>query len=336
MSDPVGQALALWGLEAAECSFVAGRENRVYRVRAATGDLALRIKRPGYRQEDELLSELAWLEAMDRAGLHVPRPLPSRGGRLLERLEAGFVDVVEWMPGKPMGKSRAPLALENREAVFSALGREMARLHAACDAWRRPAGFRRCHWDIDGLLGEAPVWGRFWDNPTLDPGTQELFARFRDAARDRLASAGAALDTGLIHADLVRENVLLDGPTIQLIDFDDGGFGFRQFDIATVLLKSIAEPDYRALKDALIDGYRSQRPLDLSLLDLFIAIRALTYVGWIVPRIHEEGGADRNARFVAEARDLCAACFQDTWRFKGGRTDDENHSGHRHIRHQGG
>lgn len=319
MSDAIGQALALWGLEAAECSFVAGRENRVYRVRAATGDLALRIKRPGYRQEDELMSELAWLNAMDRAGLHVPRPLPSCEGRLLERLGAGFVDLVEWLPGKPMGKSRAPLALENREAVFFALGREMARLHAACDAWQRPAGFRRCHWDIDGLLGEAPVWGRFWDNPTLDPQTKELFTRFRDAARTRLASAGASLDTGLIHADLVRENVLLDGPAIQMIDFDDGGFGFRQFDMATVLLKSVAEPDYPALKAALIDGYRSQRPLDLSLLDLFIAIRALTYVGWIVPRFHEDGGADRNARFVAEARDLCAGYFLDTMAFQGGR-----------------
>ncbi len=318
MSDPVRQALALWGLEAAECSFVAGRENRVYRVTTSTGDHALRIKRPGYRQEGELLSELAWLEAMDRAGLHVPRPLPSRGGNLLERLGAGFVDVVEWMPGKPMGKSRAPLALENREAVFWALGREMARLHAACDAWQRPAGFRRCHWDIDGLLGEAPVWGRFWDNPTLDRQTKDLFFRFRDVARDRLAKAGAALDPGLVHADLVRENVLLDGPTIQLIDFDDGGIGFRQFDMATVLLKTIAEPDYQSLKASLIDGYHSQRPLDLSLLDLFIAIRALTYVGWIVPRIHEDGGADRNARFVSEARDLCAACFQDSMAFQGG------------------
>lgn len=319
MSDPVGQALALWGLETAECSFVAGRENRVYRVRTATSDLALRIKRPGYRQEDELVSELAWLEAMDRAGLHVPRPLPSRGGKLLERLGAGFVDVVAWLPGKPMGKSRAPLVLENREAVFFSLGREMARLHAACDAWQRPAGFRRCHWDLDGLLGETPVWGRFWDNPTLDPQTKELFTRFRDAARNRLASAWSALDMGLIHADLVRENVLLDGPVIQLIDLDDGGFGFRQFDMATVLLKTISEPDYRALKDSLIDGYHSQRPLDLSLLDLFVAIRALTYVGWIVPRIHEDGGADRNARFVAEARDLCAACFQESMAFQGGR-----------------
>jgi Ser/Thr protein kinase RdoA (MazF antagonist) len=310
MTGDARAALALWGLEEAACSFVAGRENRVFRVQTETQDYALRIKRPGYRDADELKSELDWLEAMDKAGLHVPTPRPSRQGRLLEPLGDGYVDVIDWLPGKSLGKSRAPLFLEDRTAVFHALGAETARLHAACDAWSRPPGFRRCRWDIDGLLGEAPLWGRFWENPALDASTRSLFLRFRDAARDRLVDALGNLDTGLIHADLVRENVLLDGPTIRMIDFDDGGFGYRLFDLATVLLKNLAEPDYPQLKAALIAGYHSQRPLDLSLLDLFLAIRALTYVGWIVPRIHEDGGAERNARFIDEARGQCVACFE--------------------------
>ncbi|WP_435256646.1 phosphotransferase enzyme family protein [Thioclava sp. FR2] len=312
MTKDVHEALALWGLDGAECSFVAGRENRVYRVRSASGDHALRIKRPGYRDEDELHSELAWLEAMDKAGLHVPRPRPSRQGRLLERLGDGFVDLVDWLPGTPMGKSRSPLTLRNRTAVFQKLGAEMARLHDACDAWHRPEGFRRCHWDIDGLLGDAPLWGRFWENPTLDAPTRHLFLQFRQVARDRLAHAGNTLDAGLIHADLVRENVLLDGHVIRMIDFDDGGFGFRLFDLATVLFKNLAEPDYPELKAALIAGYHGQRPLDLSLLDLFLVLRALTYVGWIVPRITEDGGAERNRRFIEEAKGLCADYLEAT------------------------
>ncbi|MCC5964528.1 MAG: phosphotransferase [Natronohydrobacter sp.] len=312
MSDPVREALTLWGLEGADCSFVAGRENRVYRVRSASGDHVLRIRRPGYRDEAELHSELAWLAAMDEAGLHVPKPCLSRHGRLLERLGDGFVDLVGWLPGTPMGHSRAPLTLGNRTGVFHALGAEIARLHAACDGWHRPAGFRRCRWDIDGLTGEAPLWGRFWENPVLDAPTRDLFLRFRQTARERLVLALGRLDSGLIHADLVRENVLLDGPVIRMIDFDDGGFGFRLFDLATVLLKNLAEPDYPALKAALISGYHSQRPLDLSDLDLFLALRALTYVGWIVPRMEEDGGAARNARFIAEAKSLCAAYFDAT------------------------
>jgi Ser/Thr protein kinase RdoA (MazF antagonist) len=305
MTEAAAEAMSLWGLEGAKCSFVAGRENRVYRVRAATGDYALRIKRQGYREERELLSELEWLEAMDKASLQVPRPLLSLAGRLLERTADGFVDIVGWLPGRPLGKSRMPLSLDDRTGAFRALGVETARLHLACDAWARPQAFQRCHWNIDGLLGDAPVWGRFWENPTLDPHARALFTEVRQVARRQLAPAETALDYGLIHADLVRENVLLDGGIIRMIDFDDGGFGFRLFDLATILLKNLAEPDYPALKSALLDGYLSLRALDLFLLDLFIVLRALTYVGWIVPRMDEDGGSGRNERFVAEAVGLC-------------------------------
>jgi Ser/Thr protein kinase RdoA (MazF antagonist) len=311
MTGDVAEALALWGLDPVDCSFVAGRENRVYRVKGPDGDLALRLKRPGYRQENELRSELAWLAEMHRAGLHVPRPLSSRAGQWLEPVGNGFADVIEWLPGIPMGQSRTALDLSDRTGIFRSIGREMARLHLASDAWTRPADFRRCHWDIDGLLGENPLWGRFWENPTLDMGTRDLFLRVRQTARERLSRARTDLDYGLIHADLVRENILLDGPVVRLIDFDDGGFGYRAFDIATTLLKNRDESDYPELKAALIAGYHAERALDLSQLDLFIVIRALTYVGWIVPRIDEDRGAERNARFVAEARDLCVACLND-------------------------
>lgn len=309
MMGIVADALVLWGLQDAECAFVAGRENRVYRVTSSTGSYALRIKRPGYRDEVELQSELEWLGAMDRAGLSVPAPVSSLAGRLLERVGDGFVDLVTWLPGNPMGKSRIPLALSDRIGAFHALGAEMARLHQACDAWQQPSGFRRCRWDIEGLVGDTPVWGAFWQNPTLDDSTRALFLSFREAARSCLAGSGP--EFGLIHADLVRENVLFDGPVIRMIDFDDGGFGYRLFDVATVLLKNLDEPDYPALKGALIDGYVGCKPLDLSLLDLFIALRATTYVGWIVPRMGEAGGPARNARFVEEARDLCRKYLSD-------------------------
>lgn len=310
MSATVEASLAVWGLTDADCEFVAGRENRVYHVRSARGEYALRVKRPGYRKMDELVAELHWLEAMEKAGLHVPRPLPSRNGRLLECVDTFYVDVVSWLPGTPLGKSRQPLALKDRWGAFHAIGAEMAGLHSACDAWQRPTEFKRCHWDMEGLLGETPVWGRFWDNPTLSTATKSLFLRFRQMAREQLTGMAPALDYGLIHADLVRENVLLDDGTIRIIDFDDGGFGFRQFDMATVLLKNRTEPDYHDLKAALVEGYHSRRALDLAELDLFIAIRALSYVGWIVPRMDEPGGALRNERFVAEAHDLCTAFFQ--------------------------
>lgn len=304
-SAVVAAALAPWGLQAAAVTFVAGRENRVFRVRADGGDFALRLKRPGYRSDEELLSELQWMEAMGRAGLHVPRPVPSGHGRLLEVVDDQRVDLLSWLPGRPLGASREPLDLVDAEAVFRRLGHETARLHHASDGWQRPAGFTRCAWDIDGLLGDAPVWGRFWENPALDAPTRRLLESFRAAAAQALLPRAGGLDYGLIHADLVRENVLLDGAHIAMLDFDDAGFGFRLFDLATTLLKNLAEPNYEDLKAALLAGYAQVRPLDLELLDLFIALRAVTYVGWIVPRIGEDGSEARNHRFIDAARQLC-------------------------------
>ncbi|WP_321378401.1 phosphotransferase [Rhizobium sp.] len=103
------------------------------------------------------------------------------------------------------------------------------------------------------------------------------------------------LDYGLIHADLVRENVLVNDGRIELIDFDDGGYGFRMFDIATALFKNRTEPAYPAMRAALIDGYRRARPLPdraLATLPLFMALRSVTYIGWAgdrsdMPDAHE-------------------------------------------------
>lgn len=305
MTDPVADILALWGLPDAQHSFVAGRENRVYRVETAAGTYALRLKRPGYRGFDALQSELDWLAGMAQAGLCVPTPKPTLSGDLIAEHNGQFADLVTWLSGTPMGQSRVPLTLPDAPATFHMLGQTMAQLHSDCDAWTPPTGFTRGHWDAEGLLGDSPLWGRFWDNPTLDADTRALFLTFRDEAR--IALEVLDLDYGLIHADLVRENVLLKGDRLQLIDFDDGGFGFRLFDIATTLLKNRMEPDYPALKSALIAGYHSIRPLDLSALDLFLALRAVTYVGWITPRMAEEGAPARNIRFIAEAKTLCTA-----------------------------
>ncbi|WP_422020038.1 homoserine kinase [Roseibium sp.] len=330
MPAPLALALALWGYERATCTFVAGRENQVYHVKADDREFALRLKRPGYRSEQELLSELQWLEAMDRAGLSVPRPQAALSGALLETADGYYVDLIDWLPGKPLGRSRDPLQLENTLSTFRALGEEMAKLHLACDAWETPDGFTRCLWDAEGLLGENPLWGRFWENPTLDTETADLLETFRAVAADDLLQRSSSLDYGLIHADLVRENVMLDGTSIRMIDFDDGGFGFRLFDVATALLKNMAEPNYQALKAALIEGYRAYRMLDTSALDLFMALRAVTYVGWIVPRMGEDGSPARNARFINHARQLCTSYLEQKDKSEGD-AHGQDHSCYRDI-----
>jgi len=79
-------------------------------------------------------------------------------------------------------------------------------------------------------------------------------------------------------------------------------FGYRLFEIATVLGKNVDDTQYPALREALIDGYRELQSLDISALDLFMAIRAATYVGWSAARRTEPGGDVRADRLISAAR----------------------------------
>ncbi len=306
MSEIVQKALTLWGVPDAPYRLIAARENAVYRVDAPSRPFALRLHRKGYRGDAELCSELQWMEAVSQAGITVPKPIPTRRGTLLEVIDDVQIDALTWMQGAPLGDSIAALVAQERASLFHALGVEMARLHTASDAWILPSDFTRCAWDRGALLGEAPLWDRFWDNPALSTHERAELVAFRDRANTELSSLKNTLDYGLIHADLVSANVMVYEGSLSLIDFDDGGFGFRLFDIATSLMKFADDADFEILKTALISGYTSIREIDLAQLDLFIALRACTYVGWNITRMNETDGATRNARFIDQALRLIA------------------------------
>lgn len=292
-------ALAAWGLEKAQIQLIARRENIVYRVNHQGATYALRLHRPGYQTEAMIRSELAWMQYLGAAGLTVPAPVPSRSAALLEKAAGFSADLLTWLDGQPLGATGTPLALADREGTFAAMGAMMARVHRASDIWDRPSGFIRKSWDIEGLLGDTPLWDRFWDNPALTPQQRTRTISARDALQSDLAAR--ASDFGLIHADMLRENVMINGTILGLIDFDDSGFGYRLFDVATALIKNRMEPDYPALKSAFLNGYRAQRPLDTTLLPQFMLIRALSYMGWIITRMDEPGARVRQHRFLTTA-----------------------------------
>ncbi len=303
-----------WGLTVAP-ELINYRENAVFRVLLPDGSpAALRLHRPGYHTRAVLQSELDWMADLSRAGISVPTSIATLNGALLvdvpadADLPAQHVDLVSWMAGQPIGLSGQPLgmAAARLTQVFRTLGETMARLHNASSNWTAPITFQRPTWDAEGLLGEAPFWGRFWDCPGLTTEQAAYFTALRPRLQKAL-SRTKGLGFGLIHADLVRENVLLLGDAVQIIDFDDCGPGWHLFDIATALLKNLREPEFPLIQRALIAGYRIRRDLpdnDLQHLPLFLTLRALTYVGWAGSRMAEAETPARMGRFIVEARTL--------------------------------
>lgn len=276
---------------------MATRENTVYRVETPQGPAALRLRRPGLRSHAEIQSELQWMAALNEADLIVPRPIPTRNGLYTHEADGIVADMVGWLEGSPMGIDGALMDVPDLVDRYHALGASAARLHDVSDAWAGAASVCRPSWDAEGLLGDAPLWGRFWENPSLTAAEQSLIWTARTRALQHLNALSDALDFGLIHADLTPENVIFgpNGPAI--IDFDDGGWGFRAFELATIANRAVRRDDGEHLIAAMLQGYISIRPADTHALPLFQLLRAFTYLGWIIPRIGEPGGKERAERF---------------------------------------
>lgn len=290
----IAAARAHWGLGDAQITLVAARENHVYRVDLPTGTAALRLHRRGYRSLAELNSELAWMDMLAKAGIAVPAPIAAYDRSQLLMHDGIIIDMLTWINGHPLGE------VDATEAIYFDLGRLMAQMHALADRWTPPTGFERPEWDT---VGDTPTWGRFWENPLLTDTQRTKLTRFRSNAQHALAQLHAP-DIGLIHADLMPDNVMLEGDTLFPIDFDDGGFGHRLFDVATVTFRSRRTDPTGALAEATIAGYQSLRGLDTASLPLFEALRACTYVGWNISRMDED--PTRNARFITAAEQSIA------------------------------
>lgn len=279
------------------------RENAVFRVETKAGLAVLRIHRPHYHSYSEISAELSWMAYLANAGMKVPAPFANSAGELLSIIHGDehsyVVDLLSWVNGQPLGKSNVPLAHSEIElqTIFTGVGQNLAQLHNLSDAWEMPKDFHRHALDKQGLLGEKAAWGKFWEASVHSQREMQLMSEARQLAGvqlDELVSEGA--DYGLIHADLVRENIFVDGGKIRFIDFDDAGFGFRMFDLAVALIKNREEPHFEMLKSALFSGYKAHREIsiaDENSLDLFLALRDFAYLGWADARRNEPSMARR-------------------------------------------
>lgn len=284
---PAEEAAGHWGGRIIR--LIRDRENHVFEMTTPQGRAALRLHRAGYQAPAAIRSELWWCAELARAGLPVPAALPARDGALLVPLSDGrHASAIAWMEGEALGEASQPNSrpLAQVLELYHALGALLARVHATTDNLTLPQDFTRPRWDWDGLVGDDPLWGRFWEHPAASPDQRATLIRARDALRERLAG-----DIGLIHADVLRENVLVNGRSVSLIDFDDSGFGFRLHDLGTALVQTVQHKEHPQLRDALMAGYGTT---DVKMVEAFTLARTLASVGWTMPRLAPDDAIHRS------------------------------------------
>jgi Ser/Thr protein kinase RdoA (MazF antagonist) len=307
--------LQAWNISDATLELIKHRENAVFKVEKEGFRAALRMHRHGYHSDDELRSELQWMQALAAAGIKVPEVIPTASGDLFTDYEAAGlpgtlqVDLFEWIDGEQLGSVEKGVAdVAEVEHTFGVLGELAAQVHNQAVAWTLPDGFTRHAWDADGLAGDQPFWGRYWEIDSATETERALLSRLRERLHRDLAALPKSPDSySMIHADFASENIMVDGGDVRLIDFDDAGFGWHLFELVTALYFIRGEDYFETAQDALIRGYRKHRQLadeDLERLPLFFAARSTTYVGWVHTRSETDTAKELTPALVKMACEL--------------------------------
>jgi len=297
------RALSHWGLDGADLQLLKHRENTVMKVTAPSGErYALRIHRRGYRSDADLLSELQWLDSLRAVGIATTHTRRALDGSLFKTVktpalpEGRQCDLLAWVPGSAIGSIEEGVALdaETLVRVYHSAGELAARIHNHGENWQPPPGFTRLSWDEDGFFGETgSVCGRYWDLADLTPDQLALLHRAREVTAAALDEFGKSADRyGLVHGDMLPENLFYDGSELRLIDWDDTGFGWHLYDFATAIFAHLGRASFDPALAAMVEGYRRHRALPqdhLEMLPILIMARALSYVGWAHSRRETAG-----------------------------------------------
>lgn len=281
------QLSPVWGASgAAQLKLLTISENATFRLAdpQAGLDLIIRVHRPDYHTDDEILSELDWITALrDQRVVDTPRPVSGNNGHLLQVFSDGAVNrravAFDFMSG------REPDAEVDLPKWYGTLGEINARLHGHSRSWSRPQRFVRKTWDFDCIIGASAHWGDWRAALGLTPEGKQVLELTHALLQKQTTAYGYGPDRfGLVHCDMRAANLLVEGDRLGVIDFDDCGLSWYGYDLAAAISFMEHEPIIPELVAAWLDGYRRVAPFDAeheAALPMLIMLRRMQLTAWI-------------------------------------------------------
>jgi Ser/Thr protein kinase RdoA (MazF antagonist) len=321
LHDMVGSGLPRWELSSQTAiNLLNLSENATFALSdpVAGRELVLRLHRVGYSSAQEIRSELAWINALRRDGvIETASPVPGANGELVHRLESPsgraprFAVAFTRLPGKE------PDPGVDAACWFERLGELTARMHLHARSWTLPAGFCRKRWDLDAMLGPNGYWGSWRAATGLEAPGIAVLEQALAFIRQRIEKFGTGPERfGLVHADLRLANLLVDGPHLRIIDFDDCGFSWFIYDFATAVSFIEHEAVVGELLQAWTTGYRKLAPLsaqEQAEIPTFVVLRRILLTAWLASHgeipFARQFGAAYTAGTVTLAQELLRGQF---------------------------
>lgn len=256
---------------------------------------------PSWQSLEEAEGEVAFIQHLAAKGVPVAAPVASAGGRYVEVIDSSLgaclalafeeapgyaCDDLEWSPEQA------------REA-----GRLMARLHVAAQDFVLPPGCERETWrdELDGTLDDLPA---------SEGALRDVLL----TARERMHALLQTPDVyGMVHFDLSGDNLVFDGATATVIDFDDCVEHWYIGDIARTVATFRTNDNglEGAIEAALLEGYREVRAIGHDweeLLALFVQVMHIAELAWLLrARDQSDGRVPFDAHAERLLRRLIAA-----------------------------
>ena len=253
-----------------ECQFARRGFNDHYSVKSGGERYFLRIYLNGkyyISGRNDFRFELELLRFLSSSGVPVVRPIANKSGQLLSTIKVPegerHMGLFEFAEGEP-------IEITTVEGKAEELGETVATIHVTADAFRTENP--RYHMDLHYLIDE-PL--RLIESHLLDRdmGDLRFFSTVADDIRNKVGSLAKKKSVyGIIHGDLIPKNIFYsESSGLTFMDFDYGGYGWRAYDLET-LLSRYSNPVRRRIQQ----GYENVRPLsdlETNLMPIFKILR---------------------------------------------------------------
>lgn len=289
------EILSQYPIRVKRIDLIGSYTNMIYRVYAQDGALqpeaqyALRIARPGWRDEEAAHSEILWLEALARdTDIPVPSIIRSKRGAGVVTAqvegvpEARHAVLMTWQPGQLLGHHLT-------EANLSKMGALFGQLHEHGSNWQPPDAFSPRRFERFLSRGEPDLIFAEENLGQYAPANLKVLRQIYEMID--LAYADLATDgLRVIHCDLWHNNIKIKNGTLYPFDFEDTIWGYRLHDIAMAMLDLYEEMDmarYETLLAAFRRGYEAYLPWpegDLALLQISRILWRINFIARFEPQ----------------------------------------------------
>lgn len=273
-------ALESYQLKSPDLRVMSTETNAVFRVDTSDRRYVLRVGRGGNIAHSlrQVRSEAAFLNSLARfSDVRVPVPVPNTSGEFVTQVEvAGVPDrrncvLYEWLPGHLLDRHLTTTNL----AAYGALA---GRLHTFSESFEPPEWFSIVRYDRVFPFDEPVVLFDPRRSSFVTDRQREVFAAAADVVQQAIDDLGDRESPRVVHGDLHRWNVLVDGDGVAAFDFEDLMWGWPVQDLAIALYYLEREENYDEWLGAFRTGYERVRPWPDRTereVDTFIAGRAL-------------------------------------------------------------